>query len=74
VAGYDILAAALLLGEAERTKPCVAPNGDASFNLPAGAIFSSHDTLFTSGTLGRYCSAIRTLTEAAEEVEVEARP
>ena len=74
VAGYDVLAATLLLGEAERTKPSVAAKGNASFNVPAGTIFSSHDTLFTSGTLGRYCSMILSLPEAAHEVEVEARP
>ena len=39
-----------------------------------GSIFSSHDTLFTSGSLSRYCTMIRSLPEAAEEVEVEARP
>ncbi len=74
VAGYDISAANLLLGEAERTKPVVAANGSANFDVPAGAIFSSHDTLFSSGTLGRYCSMILSLPEAAVEAEVEARP
>ena len=64
----------LLLGEAERTSPVSTANGNAKFDVPAGAIFSSHDTLFTSGSLGRYCSTILSLPEAAEEVEVEAQP
>jgi len=38
--------------------------------VPAGSIFSSHDTLFTSGSLGRYCSTILSLPEAAEEADV----
>ncbi len=48
-------------------------NGNAKFDVPGGPIFSAHDTLFTSGSLGRYCSTILSLPEAAEEVEVEAR-
>ena len=64
----------LLLGEAERTSPVSTANGHAKFDVPVGAIFSAHDTLFTSGTLGRYCSTILSLPEAAEAVEAEARP
>jgi len=72
VAGYDVSMSTLLLGEAERTSPASAANGNANFDVPAGSIFSSHDTLFTSGSLGRYCSTILSLPEATEEVEVEA--
>jgi len=64
----------LLLGEAERTSPVSTANGSANANVAAGAIFSAHDTLFTSGTLGRYCTIINSLPEAAVEVEAEARP
>ena len=64
----------LLLGEAERTSPVSTLNGNARFDVPAGSIFSAHDTLFTSGTLGRYCTTILSLPEAAVEVEAEARP
>jgi NADH-quinone oxidoreductase subunit G len=74
VAGYGISLSTLLLGEAERTSPISTANGSAGFDVPAGAIFSAHDTLFTSGTLGRYCTTILSLPEAAVEVEVEARP
>ena len=74
VAGYDVSLATLLLGESERTLPVSTANGNANFDVPAGAIFSAHDTLFTSGSLGRYCTTILSLPEAAAEVEVEARP
>jgi NADH-quinone oxidoreductase subunit G len=74
VAGYGVSTATLLLGEAERTSPVSTLNGNARFEVPAGSIFSAHDTLFTSGTLGRYCSMILSLPEAAVEVEAEARP
>ena len=72
--GYNLAMATLLLGEAERTSPVSTANGNANFDVPAGSIFSSHDTLFTSGSLSRYCTMVRSLPEAAEEVEVEARP
>jgi len=74
VAGYGVSTATLLLGEAERTSPVSTLNGNARFDVPAGSIFSAHDTLFTSGTLGRYCTTILSLPEAAVEVEAEARP
>jgi hypothetical protein len=74
VPGYRLAMATLLLGEAERTSPVSAANGNANFDVPVGSIFSSHDTLFTSGSLSRYCTMVRSLPEAAEEVEVEARP
>jgi len=74
VIGYRLQMAALLLGEAERTSPKSPFNGDAKFDVPAGAIFSSEDNLFTSGSLTPYLTMIRSLPEAAEEIEVEARP
>ena len=73
VVGYNVSKSTLTLGEAERTSPLSSANGNAKFDVPAGSIFSSHDTLFTSGSLGRYCTMILSLPEAAEEVEVEAR-
>jgi NADH-quinone oxidoreductase subunit G len=74
VPGYDIHMATLLLGEAERTSPVSTANGNAGYDVPAGAIFSAHDTLFTSGTLGRYCTTIHSLPEAHAVVEAEALP
>jgi NADH-quinone oxidoreductase subunit G len=73
VPGYNLGMATLLLGEAERTSP-VAPNETANFDVPVGSIFSSRDTLFTSGSLSRYCTMIASLPEAADEMEVEAHP
>ncbi len=35
--------------------------------LPAGTVFSSNDYLFTSGTLGRYCSKLTSTNEAKEK-------
>jgi NADH-quinone oxidoreductase subunit G len=74
VAGYGVSMPTLLLGEAEKTSPVSKLNGNSNFDVPAGSIFSAHDTLFTSGTLGRYCATILSLPEAADEVEAEARP
>jgi NADH-quinone oxidoreductase subunit G len=75
VSGYNLSMTTLTLGEAERTSPVSTANGSAKFDVPIGAIFSSHDTLFTSGTLGRYCTTIQSLPEAAEPVaEVGALP
>jgi NADH-quinone oxidoreductase subunit G len=74
VPGYNLQMAALLLGEAERTAPVAAANGNAKVEVPAGAVFSSGDNLFTSGSLSPYLTMIRSLPEAVEEVEVEARP
>jgi NADH-quinone oxidoreductase subunit G len=74
VPGYNLGMATLLLGEAERTSPVASANGNARFDVPVGSIFSSGDTLFTSGSLTRYLTMIRSLPEAVEEVEVEARP
>src|SRR5262249_48726235 len=69
VSGYDISNAALLLREAERPKPVSPANGHAKFD--GSAILSAHDTLFTSGSLSRYCSTIRALPEAAREAAAE---
>jgi len=54
----------LLAGGAEPSVPSLSPNGRAPYDVRAGAIFSSRDTLFTSGSLGRYCTTINSLPEA----------
>jgi len=76
VPGYNLAMATLLLGEAERTAPVSTQNGNAKFDVPVGSIFSSRDTLFTSGSMTPYLTMVRSLPEAAEDyVEVEeARP
>jgi NADH-quinone oxidoreductase subunit G len=73
VTGYNLTMPTLLLGEAERTSPVSTANGNANFDVPVGSIFSSHDTLFTSGSLSQYLTMVRSLPEAVEPVEVEAR-
>jgi NADH-quinone oxidoreductase subunit G len=66
VPGYRVSLANLLAGGAERT--AAAPQSvEESYSAPAGAIFSTQDTLFTSGTLGRYCSRLNSCNEAKEK-------
>jgi NADH-quinone oxidoreductase subunit G len=64
VAGYDVSWAGMLAGGAEWARPSVAANGHAPYDVPAGAIVPAKDSQFTSGTLGRYCTMIRSLHEA----------
>jgi NADH-quinone oxidoreductase subunit G len=73
VPGYNLGMATLLLGEAERTSPVSSANGNPKFDVPVGTIFSSGDNLFTSGSLSPYLTMVRSLPEATEEIEVEAR-
>jgi NADH-quinone oxidoreductase subunit G len=63
VPGYDVPWASLLGGAAELSAPIASRNGQP----PSGLIFSSHDKLFTSGSMSRYCSKINELAEAAPE-------
>ena len=64
VGGYDVSLAGLLAGGAEPSVPSLPASGRASYDVPAGVIFSSRDTLFTSGSLGRYCTTMNSLPEA----------
>jgi NADH-quinone oxidoreductase subunit G len=64
VPGYDVQSAGLLTGGAEPTRVHAARNGHAPYDVPAGVIRSAQDTLFTSGTLGRYCTMMDSLQEA----------
>src|SRR3984957_17568108 len=61
VPGYKLAMATLLLGEAEQTAPISTLNGNAKFDVPAGSIFSSGDTLFTSGSMTPYLTMIGSL-------------
>jgi NADH-quinone oxidoreductase subunit G len=62
--GYNISLSALLAGGAQLAAACATPNGHVAYDVPAGAISSAGDTLFTSGTLGRYCTMMESLSEA----------
>ncbi|MFZ0911003.1 MAG: molybdopterin-dependent oxidoreductase, partial [Candidatus Acidiferrales bacterium] len=65
VAGYNVSFANLLAGSADRATPG-AKQVDGSYAAAPGTIFSSHDFLFSSGTLGRYCSKLNSCKEAKE--------
>lgn len=65
VSGYNLSYPTLLAGGSElAAAACQA--AEASYDAPPGAVFSSHDYLFTSGTLGRYCSRLTSTNEAKE--------
>ena len=65
VSGYNLSYPALLAGGSEMAAAaCKA--AEPSYDAPPGAVFSSHDYLFTSGTLGRYCSRLTSTNEAKE--------
>jgi len=64
VPAYDVQQAGLLTGGAEPTRVQFARNGHAPYDVPAGLIRSAEDTLFTSGTLGRFCTMMESLPEA----------
>jgi NADH-quinone oxidoreductase subunit G len=64
VPGYNVQPAGLLTGGAEPTKLQFTKNGHASYDVPVQLIQSANDTLFTSGTLGRFCTMMQSLPEA----------
>jgi len=64
VPGYNVPATTLLTGGAEPSHVQVPRNGHAPYDVPAGLIRSAQDTLFTSGTLGRFCTMMESLPEA----------
>jgi NADH-quinone oxidoreductase subunit G len=65
VAGYDISFANLLAGGSEQAAATFR-NAEPAYETADGEIFSSDDYLFTSGTLGRYCSKLTSTNEAKE--------
>ncbi len=65
VAGYNLSYPTLLAGGSEMAAAACKVT-EPSYDAPAGAVFSSHDYLFTSGTLGRYCSRLTSTNEAKE--------
>ena len=65
VAGYNLSHANLLAGGSEiATASCKSV--ESSYEAPASAVFSSNDYLFTSGSLGRYCSKLTSTNEAKD--------
>ena len=66
VAGYNLSHANLLAGGSE-IATASSRNVESSYDVPEGAVFSSNDYLFTSGTLGRYCSKLTSTNEAKDK-------
>jgi len=64
VSGYNVQPAGLLTGGAEATRLEFARNGHVPYDVPVGLIRPAKDTLFTSGTLGRFCTMMESLPEA----------
>ena len=62
VPGYNISLPNLLVGRAVTTRPAGHPPALAHRDL----VFSSLDSLFTSGSVSRYCSALNSVEEAKE--------
>jgi len=67
LADTNVQPAGLLTGGAEATRVEFARNGHAPYDVPVGLIHSAKDTLFTSGTLGRFCTMMESLPEAKIE-------
>jgi NADH-quinone oxidoreductase subunit G len=64
VPGYNVQLAGLLTGGAEPATLQFSPNEHAPYDVPAQLIRSANDTLFTSGSLGRFCTMMHSLPEA----------
>ena len=64
VPGYNVQPAGLLTGGAESTRVEFSKNGHGSYDVPVQLIRSANDSLFTSGTLGRFCKMMQSLPEA----------
>ena len=67
VPGYDVSLENLLAGGAEIAAAAAPSNGHKPYDVSAQLIFSARDSLFSSGTLGRYCGMINSLPEASEK-------
>jgi NADH-quinone oxidoreductase subunit G len=67
VPGYDVSRANLLAGNAEHTSLTKSGGGMTQQKTDAPVFISpSNDTLFTSGTLGRYSRTLKSVMEAHE--------
>jgi NADH-quinone oxidoreductase subunit G len=65
VPGYDLSVANLLAGRA-LAATATSRSQEPAYDIPVGNIFSSNDFLFTSGSLGRYCSKLTSTKEAKD--------
>jgi NADH-quinone oxidoreductase subunit G len=64
VPGYHVHTAGLLTGGAEPSKVQFSKNDHAPYDVPVQLVRSANDTLFTSGTVGRFCTMMQSLPEA----------
>ncbi|HJZ63982.1 MAG TPA: molybdopterin-dependent oxidoreductase, partial [Candidatus Acidoferrum sp.] len=64
VPSYDVEVTGLLAGFPEVERTALKKNGHAAYDVPVGLIRPAQDSLFTSGTLGRYLQAIESVPEA----------
>src|SRR5262249_26679450 len=64
VPGYKVQIAGLLLGAAEQARMSFARNGHGAYDVPANAILPANDNLFSSGTLGKFCTMMKSVPEA----------
>ena len=64
VPAYNVERTVLLTGGAEASRVESSRNGHAPYDVPVGLIRTAQDTLFTSGTLGRFCTMMGSLPEA----------
>ena len=64
VPGYNVHPAGLLTGGAEPTKIQFSGNGYEAYDVPVQLIRPANDNLFTSGSLGRFCTMMQSLSEA----------
>jgi NADH-quinone oxidoreductase subunit G len=69
VPGYHVQLAGLLTGGAEATSLQFSRNGHGAYDVPLQLIRSANDTLFTSGSLSRYCTMMQSLPEAEAEAK-----
>ncbi len=64
VPGYNVQQEGLITGGAEPTKIHFSRNGHEPYDVPVQLILSANDNLFTSGSLGRFCTMMQSLPEA----------
>jgi len=64
VPGYKVETAGLLLGIAEQARVAHSRNGHGAYDVPAGTILPANDNLFSSGTLGKFCTMMKSVPEA----------
>jgi NADH-quinone oxidoreductase subunit G len=65
VAGYDVSVAQLLADRAQLSH-AACKFADASYDVAPGTVFSADDFLFSSGSLGRFCSKLNSTNEAKD--------